>query len=378
MFICLLIAGYTGYDFLDQRPGALLPRRPIIALPAWCFPIDKTSGTRGGYGIDLPALAAPRRGGFVVPIYNSRSRRLPLLRGVSCTRQVGCFVVSKECSALLRPPLPSPAFEGYSPVFPRQHLAVAASYVPPYHDGFMCFMADQSRESRERKGGIVCRERVVGFDFELDSISTFSDLPSPLDRAFEAQGKKCNIKAVVLDKDDCFAYPDTNEVYPAYVVRALSVSRLDRLPRLIRSHVGAVFSSCAKEYPGHRLLIVSNTAGATSYDRDGRLARELEAATGVSVLPHRVKKPGCRDEIMAHFSKHPETGVTHPSEVVVIGDRLMTDMMLANTMGSWGIWIEDGVKPLSQKSIFSKFEQRLGPMLMARGLHAPDPRSPFE
>jgi phosphatidylglycerophosphatase GEP4 len=142
---------------------------------------------------------------------------------------------------------------------------------------------------------------------------------------------------------------------------------------------------------------VSNTAGATTYDRDGRLAKELQDITGVSVLTHHVKKPGCKDEIMAHFKKHPETGVTHPSEIVVIGDRLMTDMMLANKMGSWGIWIKDGVKPLSQKSIvsqtitrwlflevnadvlkFSKFEQRLGPMLMARGFHAPNPRSPFE
>ncbi|KAI2643233.1 HAD-superfamily phosphatase [Xylaria nigripes] len=189
------------------------------------------------------------------------------------------------------------------------------------------------------------------------TVSTFGDLPSPLDRAFEAEGKKCDIKAVVLDKDDCFAYPDTNEIYPKYIER---------------------FQLLRKEYPGHRLLIVSNTAGAVTYDRDGRLARELEAVTGVSVLPHRVKKPGCKDEIMAHFKEHPETGVTHPAQVVVIGDRLMTDMMLANMMGSWGIWIKDGVKPHSQKSIFSKFEQRLGPMLMARGLHAPDPRSPFE
>ncbi|KAI1813525.1 HAD-superfamily phosphatase [Poronia punctata] len=189
------------------------------------------------------------------------------------------------------------------------------------------------------------------------TVSTFSELPSPLDKAFESRETKSHIKAVVLDKDDCFAYPDTNEVHPPYAER---------------------FQQLRKEYPGHRLLIVSNTAGATTYDRDGRLAKELEATTGVSVLSHGVKKPGCKDEIMAHFKKHPETGVTHASEIVVIGDRLMTDMMLANTMGSWGIWIKDGVKPLKEKSIFARFDQRLGPMLMARGFHAPDPKSPFE
>lgn len=96
---------------------------------------------------------------------------------------------------------------------------------------------------------------------------------------------------------------------------------------------------------------MSNTAGAASYDRDGRLAKELESATGVSVLTHKVKKPGCKDEIMSYFQKNPEVGVTHPSQVVIIGDRLMTDMMLANLMGSRGIWIKDGVAPLSEKSM---------------------------
>ncbi|KAI1487295.1 mitochondrial PGP phosphatase [Biscogniauxia mediterranea] len=189
------------------------------------------------------------------------------------------------------------------------------------------------------------------------TISTFADLPTPLARAFEGQGRKVDIKAIVLDKDDCFACPDTNEIYPAYLER---------------------FQQLRKEYPGNTLLIVSNTAGATTYDRDGKLAKELESATGVSVLAHRVKKPGCNDEIMAHFKRHPETGVTHPSQVAIIGDRLMTDMMLANMMGSWGLWIKDGVKPLDQKSVFSKLEQRLEPFLRARGIRAADPKSPFE
>ncbi|KAL7625243.1 hypothetical protein AAE478_004458 [Parahypoxylon ruwenzoriense] len=189
------------------------------------------------------------------------------------------------------------------------------------------------------------------------TVSTFDKIPSPLEGAFEGRGNKVDIRAVVLDKDDCFAYPDTNEIYPAYIER---------------------FRQLQKEYPGRRLLIVSNTAGATSYDRDERLARELESATGVPVLAHRVKKPGCGDEIMAHFKAYPEVGVTHPSQIAIIGDRLMTDIMLANMMGSWGLWVKDGVKPLNEKSIFSKFEQRLAPYLMARGYQAPDPRSPFE
>lgn len=98
---------------------------------------------------------------------------------------------------------------------------------------------------------------------------------------------------------------------------------------------------------------MSNTAGALTFDRDASLARDLEATTGVTVLSHRVKKPGCRDEIMEHFARHPETGVTHPSQIAIVGDRLATDMMLANMMGSWGLWIQQGVKPMEQKGIVS-------------------------
>ncbi|KAK8112695.1 HAD superfamily phosphatase [Apiospora sp. TS-2023a] len=200
------------------------------------------------------------------------------------------------------------------------------------------------------------------------TVPTFNDLPVPLDRAFEHHGKEVEIKAVVLDKDDCFAYPETNQIHPPYV----EVSFID--PDTVQER----FRQLQKEYPGRKLLIVSNTAGAMSYDRDGKLATELEQTTGAVVLSHRAKKPGCNDEIMAYFQKYPETGVTHPSQVAIVGDRLMTDMMLANMMGSWGMWVKDGVAPLNRKSIFAKFEFRLAAFLMARGVKAPSPKSPFE
>ena len=45
------------------------------------------------------------------------------------------------------------------------------------------------------------------------TVSTFNDLPIPLDKAFEARKGKSSIKVVVLDKDDCFAYPESNTVF---------------------------------------------------------------------------------------------------------------------------------------------------------------------
>ena len=53
------------------------------------------------------------------------------------------------------------------------------------------------------------------------TVSTFNHLPVPLSKAFPKRDgeKEVDIKAVVLDKDNCFAVPHTNEVYKPYHVR---------------------------------------------------------------------------------------------------------------------------------------------------------------
>lgn len=50
------------------------------------------------------------------------------------------------------------------------------------------------------------------------TVSTFNDLPIPLDKGLKKEGRDVRIKAVILDKDDCFAIPDTSEVYKPYKV----------------------------------------------------------------------------------------------------------------------------------------------------------------
>lgn len=52
------------------------------------------------------------------------------------------------------------------------------------------------------------------------TISTFNHLPIPLSKAFvKAHGEKdIDIRAVVLDKDNCFARPKENVIYKPYNV----------------------------------------------------------------------------------------------------------------------------------------------------------------
>lgn len=53
------------------------------------------------------------------------------------------------------------------------------------------------------------------------TVSNFNELPIPLSKAFSKyakDGKDVDIKAVVIDKDDCFAVPHENEVHKPYEV----------------------------------------------------------------------------------------------------------------------------------------------------------------
>jgi hypothetical protein len=59
------------------------------------------------------------------------------------------------------------------------------------------------------------------------TVSTFNHLPIPLSKAFPRKdgvqgGKEVDIQAIVLDKDNCFAVPHTNEIHkPYYVLRLM-------------------------------------------------------------------------------------------------------------------------------------------------------------
>lgn len=154
------------------------------------------------------------------------------------------------------------------------------------------------------------------------TVKTFADLPVPLSKAFkDSDGKEADIRAVILDKDNCFALPHSNEVYPPYKEK---------------------FDEIRKAYPGSRLLIVSNTAG-TKDDKTGEGKVTLERNTGVEVMKHDTKKPGCRDEVFKYFREAQDVEITRPDQIAVVGDRLLTDVMMANLMGSRGVWVKDGV-----------------------------------
>ena len=155
------------------------------------------------------------------------------------------------------------------------------------------------------------------------SVATFDKIPIPVSKALIRAngGKEPDVKVVVLDKDNCFARQKENAIYPPY-----------------KSH----FESLRQRYPGKHLLIVSNSTGTHS-DPDGREASLLSEATGIEVFRHATKKPGCGKDVFDHLRGNSQLGIRHAGQIAVVGDRLFTDIMMANMFGAWGIWIRDGV-----------------------------------
>lgn len=90
----------------------------------------------------------------------------------------------------------------------------------------------------------------------------FGALPVDLRAALNAcastrksPNQKIDIRAVVIDKDNCFAAPHGTDVWPPYKVHPYSRILRRFLTRQQR------WNTLREQFPGKRLLIVSNSAG---------------------------------------------------------------------------------------------------------------------
>lgn len=127
-----------------------------------------------------------------------------------------------------------------------------------------------------------------------------------------------DIKFVILDKDNCFAKPNTTYVWPPFQ---------KRWQKLL-----------APNDRQYEVCVLSNTAGDASADPSGELARSLEGQVGVRVLRHKRKKPMCYEDLSRGLPCKPE-------QVLVVGDRLVTDVLMANLMGAKSVYIRPGSHP---------------------------------
>ncbi|KAL7489997.1 hypothetical protein ACHAW6_015693 [Cyclotella cf. meneghiniana] len=123
---------------------------------------------------------------------------------------------------------------------------------------------------------------------------------------YQALRDHCNIKAVIFDKDNTLTAPYINSIHP-------------------NAHFG--LQSALDVFGSKNVAILSNSAG-TDDDFGHEDAKSIEERLGIPVILHKEKKPGGLEEVMLHFPN-----VKEPSELCMVGDRILTDVVFGNLHG---------------------------------------------
>jgi len=124
---------------------------------------------------------------------------------------------------------------------------------------------------------------------------------------YTALRDRCGIRAVVFDKDNTLTAPYATEVHP-------------------RAEAG--LREALSTFGRDNVAILSNSAG-TLDDPGYEDADRIEAEMGIAVIRHDEKKPGGLQEVLGHFGD----GVEDPSQLAMVGDRLLTDIVFGNLYG---------------------------------------------
>ncbi|KAG5645407.1 hypothetical protein DXG03_006231 [Asterophora parasitica] len=122
--------------------------------------------------------------------------------------------------------------------------------------------------------------------------------------------RKAGYRGAVFDKDNCITLPHKDTLVPA---------------------IQHAWDECRNAFGEGNVIIVSNSAG-TSLDPGGIQCESVTYNTGVPVLRHKSFKPAysCITNIRGYFSslRYP----IRDDELIVVGDRIFTDVVMANRM----------------------------------------------
>ncbi|KAJ3844320.1 HAD phosphatase [Lentinula raphanica] len=122
--------------------------------------------------------------------------------------------------------------------------------------------------------------------------------------------KHAGYRGVVFDKDNCLTPPKEDNLVP---------------------DIEGAWKECREVFGEGNVIVVSNTAGA-HVDAGGIQAESVRYHLGVPVLFHSSFKPAysCVHQIRSYFRSLPKS--IEDDELIVVGDRLLTDIVLASRL----------------------------------------------
>ncbi|KIY65307.1 HAD-superfamily phosphatase [Cylindrobasidium torrendii FP15055 ss-10] len=128
--------------------------------------------------------------------------------------------------------------------------------------------------------------------------------------------KNAGFRGAVFDKDNCLTIPHEDKLIP---------------------ELQEAWTECRKVFGKGNVIVVSNSAG-TQLDGGGIQAESVSYHLKVPVLNHNSFKPSysCIQTIRHYFASLPNP--IPDEQLVIVGDRLFTDMVVANRMRTWKGW----------------------------------------
>lgn len=121
--------------------------------------------------------------------------------------------------------------------------------------------------------------------------------------------KAIGIKAVVFDKDNTLSEPYKNSLHLPFT---------------------SAMNECRRCFPG-KIAIVSNSAGSSDDRLSGhKQAQDVLQKMDIPVFIHNSKKPA-KPELLIEYFK------CNGDEIVVVGDRILTDIVYGNKIGAFTI-----------------------------------------
>lgn len=161
---------------------------------------------------------------------------------------------------------------------------------------------------------------------------------------FELLKTKHGIKYIVLDKDNCISADKSSRIYPLYLHNNWKDGLL-------------------KHFVLANILVVSNSMGSSDDPGFAQVCQfqknyqhDANTSSVLPVLEHNHKKPGCQASIIDHFQRTTPKDTVKPESIAVIGDRLFTDILMANQMKCLGVYLQQGVA-LKKSSPWIMLEQ---------------------
>ncbi|EGC34924.1 hypothetical protein DICPUDRAFT_152793 [Dictyostelium purpureum] len=117
-------------------------------------------------------------------------------------------------------------------------------------------------------------------------------------------------KGVLFDKDNTLTEPYADTIYNPFKES---------------------IEKCKEIFGEENIAIISNSAGSSDDYPDYEKADHIEKNLGIKVLKHNTKKPDGIDSVTNHFK-------TDPSNLVMVGDRYLTDILFGNLYGMFTIY----------------------------------------